>query len=313
MGDRWTHLCCNGRRRKHRVAAYEASSAWARESEKETTKPMFPAHMAVRCSNMMVSGGISFNSGCDCLIEPPKACAVMKCYNCGNTIAAGRYPGLAELIRARDARKAEIIDLYEEHNPGKFKKVDALMEEWVGEEGVLLLKIRNHYMPPPVESSEDETPPTVWYESLTTGIIREGPEPDSAKAGKLTIGEVIEVVAERELEGGFGGSLILRVCCEKGWVSVTAKTGKAMMKRLPDEMSAKQRKYQTRIARERDPASSGYLDPDQMQIEDGEGEMEGALLLDDGEVAQQAESAAREEMSMEQYEAEMAADEDEGP
>ena len=132
----------------------------------------------------------------------------------------------------------------------------------------------------------------------------------AARAGKLAIGEVIEVVAEWEIEGGFEGSMILRVCSEKGWVSVMAKTGKAMMKRLPDKMTREQRKYQDRIARGRDPDSSGCID--QMAIADAGGE-EG-LVFDDGDVAQQAESAAREQMSMEQYEADMAADEEhEGP
>jgi hypothetical protein len=305
FGDRWTQRCCTGRGRRKRVAAYEASSAWAKEADKATTQPLFPAHMAVHCSNMMVSGGISFNSGCDALIEPPRACAIMKCYNCGNTIAAGRYPGLAELIRARDARKAEIVEIYEEHNPQKLYQVDALLEEWVGEEGVLLLKIRNKYLPPPMESSEDESPPTVRYKSLTTGIIREGADPGSAKAGKLEVGEVVVVLAEHELESG-----VLRVMCEKGWVSVTAKTGKAMMERLPEELTRKQQKYRERLEFERRLALG-----DDGGDGDGDGgdptaaALVGGFDRDGGGAA--GESGRRELMTMEQYEAEMAAEDEE--
>lgn len=279
FGDRWTHLFCNNRRRRRRVAAYESSSAWARQADKATTRPVFPAHMAVHCSNMMMSGGISFNSGCDALIEPDKPCAIMKCYNCGNSIAAARYPGLAELIRARDERKREIVEIYSEHNPRKLHQVDALLEEWVGEEAVLLVKIRNKYLPPPAESSEDDSPPTVRYRSLTTGIIRESSDPGSAKVGKLDVGEVVVALAEQELENG-----IVRVMFEKGWVSVTAKTGKAMMEKLPEDLTRKQRKYQERIEFER-------------QLATGD-----VSAADDG----------RKMMTMAQYNAQMTAEESDG-
>lgn len=289
FGDRWTHFCCINRRRRHRVAAYDFSSAWAREAEKAATRPVFPAHMAVHCSNMMMSGGISFNSGCDALIEPNKACAIMKCYNCGNVIAAGRYPGLAELIRARDARKAEIIEIYSEYNPSKLHLVDALLDEWVGEEAVLLVKIKNKYLPLPAESSEDDTLPTVRYKSLTTGIIREGSDPSSAKVGKLDVGEVVVALAEQELESG-----ILRVRCETGWVSVTAKTGKAMMERLPEELTRSQQKYRERIEFER-----------QLAIDDGAT----VTVADDaGTPGAEHGDDAREMLTMEQYNMEMAAE-----
>ena len=298
--DRWTSFCCTNRRRRRRVAAYESSSAWAKEAEKATTRPVFPAHMAVHCSNMMISGGISFNSGCDALIEPRTPCAIMKCYNCGNTIAAARYPGLAELIRARDARKAEIIEIYSEYNPSKLHLVDALLEEWVGEEAVLLLKIRDKYLPPPASDSEDDTPPTVRYRSLTTGIIREGADPSSAKVGKLEVGEVVVVLAVQELEDG-----IVRVMYDKGWVSVTAKTGKAMMEQLPEELTPKQQKYRERIEFERRLAI-GDVGGQNGEVDAAAG---AAAIAERSRRKAQGADGGREMMTMEQYNAEMAAEE----
>jgi hypothetical protein len=203
----------------------------------------------------------------------------MKCYNCGHTVAAARYPGLAELILARDERKNEIVKIYSEHNPSKLHLVDALLEEWVGEEAVLLIKIRSKYLPPQAESSDDDSPPAVRYKSLTTGIIREGPDPGSAKVGKLEVDEVVVALADKVLENG-----IVRVMCEKGWVSVTAKTGKAMMEKLPETLTHKQRKYRERIEFER-----------QLRIGDVSAADEGSEL-----------------MTMAQYSAQMEAEESDG-
>ena len=59
------------------------------------------------------------------------------------------------------------------------------------------------------------------YRALQPGVIRVGAGGDTAKVGNLEPGEVFEVL-EREEEGGS------RVRMERGWVSLTAKSGRPL-------------------------------------------------------------------------------------
>eukprot|EP01045_Picozoa_sp_COSAG04_P022444 COSAG04_NODE_2538_length_3958_cov_13.961389_1_plen_99_part_10 len=56
--------------------------------------------------------------------------------------------------------------------------------------------------------------------ALKGGVIRAGIEMDSAKLGNLTPGEVFEVLGEGTTDDG-----TRRVRMERGWVSLTAKSG----------------------------------------------------------------------------------------
>ena len=200
----------------------------------------------------METGGVTFDAGCDVLLQPPRACTSMKCYNCGNTLLAENYVGLADLIRERDARKDEIVAIYEKHNPEKLRIVDALLEEWVGEEAVLLAKIRHKYIIPPTPPTP---PPAPRYRSVATGVIRAEVDRMSIKLGKLEPGEIIaaEAIVEESVDGrgevlyekdqqvierhGLEGAQV-RIRYEAGWVSNIAKSGKPLLELLPPELSA---------------------------------------------------------------------------
>ena len=67
------------------------------------------------------------------------------------------------------------------------------------------------------------------FRSLAAGVIREGAEGDSTKVGNLAAGEVFDVLEVRDMADG-----PRRVRMERGWVSVTAKSGKSL---LVDESS----------------------------------------------------------------------------
>ena len=60
------------------------------------------------------------------------------------------------------------------------------------------------------------------FRSLKKGVIRSGPEGDSEKVGNLGIGEVFDVLEEVVI----GGQKRIRM--ERGWVSMTAKSGKPL-------------------------------------------------------------------------------------
>ena len=62
--------------------------------------------------------------------------------------------------------------------------------------------------------------PSTTYRSLKKGVIREGPEVTSEKVGNLAPGELFEVLEERVMEDGKK-----RFRMERGWVSMTAKSG----------------------------------------------------------------------------------------
>eukprot|EP01043_Picozoa_sp_COSAG02_P066247 COSAG02_NODE_10246_length_1987_cov_2.292373_1_plen_421_part_10 len=61
------------------------------------------------------------------------------------------------------------------------------------------------------------------YRSLKAGVIRAGVAADSAKIGNLREGEVFEALAAQKVDGGQ-----LRIRMAKGWVSLTAKSGKPL-------------------------------------------------------------------------------------
>ena len=77
-----------------------------------------------------------------------------------------------------------------------------------------------------VEPSQEGTQA---YRSLNKAVIREGVESDSPKVGNLEPGEVFNVLEMKEMPDG-----ARRVRMERGWVSVTAKSGKSL---LVDESS----------------------------------------------------------------------------
>jgi hypothetical protein len=63
----------------------------------------------------------------------------------------------------------------------------------------------------------------VTIRALKAGVIRAGVEPDSAKIGNLRAGEVFEILEEGTTKGGQQ-----RIRMSRGWVSMTAKSGKPL-------------------------------------------------------------------------------------
>ena len=61
------------------------------------------------------------------------------------------------------------------------------------------------------------------YRSLKAGVIRAGVSAESAKIGNLREGEVFEALEARTVDGGQ-----LRIRMARGWVSLTAKSGKPL-------------------------------------------------------------------------------------
>ena len=61
------------------------------------------------------------------------------------------------------------------------------------------------------------------YRAVSKGVIREGPGKQSPKCGELSVGEEITVLDTRTVEG------TVRVQFERGWVSVTAASGKVLL------------------------------------------------------------------------------------
>ena len=70
------------------------------------------------------------------------------------------------------------------------------------------------------------------YKALAPGVIREGAEMDSDKAGKLEEGEEIVVTERKELDDG-----TMRVKFDRGWTSVSAKSGKALLELVEEEQT----------------------------------------------------------------------------
>ena len=64
------------------------------------------------------------------------------------------------------------------------------------------------------------------YKAVAAGVIRKAVDKASDKAGKLDVGEVIEALST-EVVGG-----TTRVEFDRGWVSVTAGSGKALLELL---------------------------------------------------------------------------------
>ena len=80
------------------------------------------------------------------------------------------------------------------------------------------------------EKETDIKPKSVKYKALSAGAIRVRAEMDSDPAGKLVLGEIIEVSETKELGNG-----TVRVHFDRGWTSVTAKSGKVFLKLVVDE------------------------------------------------------------------------------
>ena len=59
--------------------------------------------------------------------------------------------------------------------------------------------------------------------AIKAGLIRAGAEPDSDKAGKIEAGETFEILEERIMPNGKK-----RIRMDRGWVSMTAKSGKPL-------------------------------------------------------------------------------------
>jgi hypothetical protein len=64
---------------------------------------------------------------------------------------------------------------------------------------------------------------TLAYRSMHEAVIRSGAKMESAKCGSLSVGEVFKVLEVQMLADG-----MRRVRMERGWVSVTAKSGKPL-------------------------------------------------------------------------------------
>jgi CRP-like cAMP-binding protein len=67
------------------------------------------------------------------------------------------------------------------------------------------------------------------YKAVAGGVIRMGVGLDSEKAGKLTVGEEFVALATQQV------GETMRVQCDRGWVSVLAKSGKPILQLLTDD------------------------------------------------------------------------------
>ena len=67
------------------------------------------------------------------------------------------------------------------------------------------------------------------YRALSAGVIRKEAAMDSATVGKLTAGEEYVALGTEDI-----GSTV-RVHFERGWASVTAKSGKALLELVVDD------------------------------------------------------------------------------
>jgi hypothetical protein len=65
------------------------------------------------------------------------------------------------------------------------------------------------------------------YKAIAGGVIRESADMESEKAGKLKEGEEIDVTEVVVTESG-----TTRVHFDRGWASVRAKNGKALLERM---------------------------------------------------------------------------------
>ena len=82
------------------------------------------------------------------------------------------------------------------------------------------------------------------YKALGPGAIRSGAAMDSESAGKLTEGEIIEVSETKELENG-----TIHVHFDRGWTSITAKSGKALLELMVDEDEDKDGEEEAAVAK----------------------------------------------------------------
>ena len=74
--------------------------------------------------------------------------------------------------------------------------------------------------------AEAATPLQQRYKALAPGVIRAAADKSSDKVGKLEIGEVIAALRTEDVGG------TIRVEFDRGWVSVTAGSGKALLELL---------------------------------------------------------------------------------
>ena len=86
---------------------------------------------------------------------------------------------------------------------------------------------------------EDLDPP-VLYKALAQGVIRQEASADSPSVGKMMEGQVITATKRTQLDGG-----VERVFFGDGWVSPVARSGKALLEKLPTrkECEVKLREY----------------------------------------------------------------------
>jgi hypothetical protein len=90
------------------------------------------------------------------------------------------------------------------------------------------LKPRTQPVPQPVPQPQ----PATHYRSIAEGVIREDADMDSKTVGRLEKGEVIIVTNKVTLDGGG-----VRLQFDKGWASMTAKSGKILLKPLKDSLT----------------------------------------------------------------------------
>ena len=81
---------------------------------------------------------------------------------------------------------------------------------------------------PGTQEDRDDNQAGARYKAVSKGVIREGADKKSPKAGELAIGEEILVLATEMVEG------TLRVQFDRGWASVTAGSGKALLELVAD-------------------------------------------------------------------------------
>ena len=109
--------------------------------------------------------------------------------------------------------------------------------------------------------------PGTTYKVLKNATVREGFDRDSVRVGKLSAGDVIEILEARELEGAHAGS---RVRFVQGWTSTVSQVGNLMLEPTAEEptvteaslIAAAEAKAEAAIARAAETVQAAPTEPD---------------------------------------------------
>ena len=109
--------------------------------------------------------------------------------------------------------------------------------------------------------------PGTTYKVLKNATVREGFDRDSVRVGKLSAGDVIEILEARQLEGAHAGS---RVRFVQGWTSTVSQVGNLMLEPTAEEptvteaslIAAAEAKAEAAIARAAETVQAAPAEPD---------------------------------------------------